>query len=77
MRIIEMTIPTRHGYWKVVLGKSYINNGVSFYVNDKKHNGFWTPVGDRTNHREVPKTIWKKARCFFAAPERYGRVRYI
>lgn len=66
MRVIEFKIPTRHNMWKVRIIEYYTWSDVAFSIN-----------GYRIDHNVVPKSIRKRARCFFADPNRFGKVRFI
>lgn len=74
MRILEITIPSNKRTWKVQISH-WFGIQVEFYVSHRTASGmlFWDPVRDRA----IPKSIMRRARYFFADPERFGRVRYL
>ncbi len=72
MKILEFKIPTRHSYWKVVVGGWRYNAADADYFvadgNGCRH--IW-------NEREIPKSVKRRARCFLKDPDHIGTERHI
>ncbi len=54
-----MKIKTKRGAWQVYL---HWREGASFTCNDQF-----------VYRRQVPKSVWRQARCFLTNPDRFGR----